>query len=75
MKEVLNECCDCESPAYPCMGSSCPNRHVTHYYCDKCKYEFEPEALYVNENDEELCSECLLNEYPTVAELNEKALR
>ena len=36
-----NECCDCEVPAYPCLGSSCPNRHVKHYYCDDCRDDVE----------------------------------
>lgn len=68
MKKIENECCGCSVPAYPCMGDSCPNRHVLHYFCDKCKQEFEPEALFVNEDDEELCIECFLLNYETVAQ-------
>lgn len=33
-----NECRDCATPAYPCMGDSCRFRHVKHYYCDECGY-------------------------------------
>jgi formylmethanofuran dehydrogenase subunit E len=50
------------------MGSACPNRQVARYYCDKCEEEFEPEALYVNEDGEELCTECFLSNYETVAQ-------
>lgn len=71
MREVTNECVGCTSLGLHCLGSSCPNRNVVRYYCDKCKEEFEAEELYVNENDEELCSVCILNEYSTVAELRE----
>jgi len=55
MVKYENECCDCAVPAYPCLGSSCPNRHVPHYYCDECKdetnlYEFD---------GKELCIDCI----------------
>lgn len=51
-----NECCDCSVPAYPCLGSSCPNRHVKHYYCDECKDDVE--KLY-RFDSEELCLDCI----------------
>ena len=51
-----NECCDCAVPAYPCLGSSCPNRHVKHYYCDECGEDVE--KLY-EFDDEELCLDCI----------------
>ena len=41
------------------------------YYCDKCKKEFEPEALFIDENENELCDECLLSKYETVAQREE----
>ncbi len=41
------------------------------YYCDKCKKEFEPEALYVTE-DGNFCDECILNDYETVAQIEER---
>lgn len=59
---------ECVSCGLFCMGSACPNRNVVRYYCDKCKIEFEPEALYVNDDGEELCTECFLSEYETVAQ-------
>ena len=51
-----NECCDCAVPGYPCLGSSCPNRHVKHYYCDECGDDVE--KLY-RFDGEELCSDCI----------------
>ena len=68
MREVTDECVGCTSMGMPCIGDSCRNKHVTHYYCDRCKKEFYPQELYVNEDNEELCAECILSEYPTVEE-------
>lgn len=51
-----NECCDCAVPGYPCIGSSCPNRHVKHYYCDECRDDVE--KLY-RFDSEELCLDCI----------------
>ena len=59
MRRVENDCCGCAVPAYPCMGDSCPNRHVIHLYCDKC--ENETSNLY-SYNGQELCESCLLEE-------------
>ena len=56
MVKITNECCDCAAPGYPCLGDTCPNRHVKHYICDHCKEEFE--RLYIV-NSEELCQDCL----------------
>ena len=58
-----NHCVDCATPAYPCRGSSCPNRRVEVHYCDKCGYQLE--RININEaNGDELCDECFeeLNE-------------
>jgi hypothetical protein len=57
-----NECCSCATPAYPCLGSSCPNRNVAHYYCDCCGNE---EMLYHYDNLE-ICEECLLKQFEVV---------
>ena len=62
MVVVENECCDCATGAYPCLGSSCPRRHVEHFYCDKCGYE---DKLYEYDG-KELCAECLLEAVPVV---------
>jgi hypothetical protein len=52
---VENHCCGCASPAYPCLGSSCPNRRVEVHYCDNCGEELDE----VCEADgKELCAEC-----------------
>jgi len=47
-------------PGYPCRGSSCPNRDVPVYYCDKCGEELE-EVYEVD--GEELCEECLKEKF------------
>ena len=60
-----DECCDCATESYPCIGSSCPNRSVPHYDCDDCKNEFEPDELY-DYNGEILCAECLLDRFETI---------
>ena len=51
-----NECFDCAVPGYPCIGDSCPNRHVKRYYCDECKDYVE--KLY-RFDGEELCLDCI----------------
>ena len=58
-----NECCDCATESYPCMGSACPNRHVPHFYCDKCGEDVE--ELY-KVDGEELCEECLKDNFEKV---------
>ena len=55
MVRYENECCGCATPAYPCLGSSCPNMNVPHFYCDECGEESD---LYHFE-DEELCINCI----------------
>lgn len=56
MVKYENDCCGCAVPAYPCMGSACPNRNVPHLYCDEC--EEEAEELY-KVDGKELCIDCL----------------
>lgn len=60
MVKIENRCCDCAAPGYPCLGSSCPNRHVEVYYCDKCGEELED--VYEVEG-EQLCEECLKDKF------------
>ena len=64
MKLIENRCFDCSSPAYPCRGSLCPNRHVEVHYCDRCGEELD-EVYEVD--GVELCDECFekLNENET----------
>lgn len=63
-RKIENECVSC---GLPCMGSACPNRNVHRYYCDRCGQEFESTELYVVDG-EDVCSDCILNEYQTVAQ-------
>lgn len=56
-----NECVGCP-PERGCLGDSCPNRRVAHYYCDKCDEEVPLDGLY--EADEtDLCEECLKDKF------------
>ena len=64
MKKILNECVGCADIGMRCLGSSCPNRNVVRFYCDRCG---EENKLY-HYNDEELCEECLLKEFEVVEE-------
>lgn len=59
MKKIENECVSC---GLPCLGSSCPYREVIRFYCDRCG---EEKTLYHYE-DEELCKDCLLEEFEIV---------
>lgn len=68
---VNNECCHCAVPGYPCLGDSCTKRNVKTYFCNECKRDYEPEELYVTP-DGDLCEECILNKYQTVAQILEK---
>ena len=51
-----NECCDCATPEYPCLGNICPHRNVKHLYCDKCGEDVE--TLYICDGYD-LCEDCL----------------
>ena len=62
MKKVENECVGCTDLGLHCLGSSCPNREVIRFYCDRCGKE---EILYHYEN-EELCKDCLLEKFEIV---------
>lgn len=65
MREVISECVGCASIGLPCMGDSCPFKHVTRFYCDRCKEEFEAEELYKYEG-EEVCAECILKDFEKI---------
>lgn len=71
MKEITDECVSC---GLPCLGNSCPYSNVTHWYCDKCKDEYSPEELYVTEDGETLCQDCLLSKFKTVSQVGEDYL-
>ena len=63
MVRVEDECCYCAVDGYPCLGDSCPNRHVNHLYCDKCKDDVEKLYKY---DGQEICEECLLAEFEVI---------
>lgn len=56
MRKIVNMCCDCAVPGYPCRGSACPLTQVEVHYCDKCGEELDD--IY-EVDDLELCEECL----------------
>ena len=62
MLVYTNECCDCATPGYPCLGSNCPNRRVPHYYCDEC----EDEVTLYKFDGKELCIDCIEKELDKV---------
>lgn len=51
-----NQCCDCATPGYPCLGRSCSLSRVEVHYCDHCEEELD--EIY-DVDGEELCEECL----------------
>lgn len=59
-RKTQNECVSC---GLPCLGNSCPNRHVTRYYCDDCGEE--EDELY-DFDGYELCERCTLKRIPKV---------
>ena len=62
MKRMENECVGCRDLGLHCLGSSCPNRNVVRYYCDRC----DEEATLYNYYGEEICMYCLLKEFDVV---------
>lgn len=56
MVRIEDDCVGCRDLGLYCMGSSCPNRNVKHFYCDRCKCESE--ELYDVSGDE-VCEDCL----------------
>ena len=56
MVKTENECLGCTSLGLPCIGRSCRNLRVPHYYCDKCG---EEKGLF-HFDGEELCAECIV---------------
>lgn len=59
MIKIENDCVGCPY----CID--CGAKHTPHYYCDKCRSEVEQGELR-RYYDEELCEECLLEEFPVV---------
>lgn len=63
MVKYENECVFCTAHGLNCIGYNCPNRHVKHLYCDKCKDDVE--ELY-NFEGVQLCKECLLKKFEKI---------
>lgn len=66
---VYEDECVCCPTEMGCLGNSCPNRNVPHYYCDgeDCGEEFEPSELY-DFDGSMLCKDCLASKFKTVKE-------
>lgn len=56
MVRYENQCCDCATDGYPCLGNLCSLRRVEVHYCDQCGDELDD--IY-DVDGEELCEECL----------------
>lgn len=61
MRRVENECVGCPD-GVPCFGSSCPNRNVVRFYCDKCGEE----ATLYDFDGEQVCIDCIKELLPVV---------
>lgn len=59
-----DECVGCE-PHLGCLGDSCPNNNVLHLFCDICGEEVD--TLY-SFDYQELCAECILNQFEKIEE-------
>ena len=59
MVKFQNDCCDCATAGYPCLGELCDLRHVPHFWCDVCPDEAD--ELY-RVGDLWMCFSCLLKE-------------
>ena len=58
--KIVNECCDCAVPGYPCQGEYCSRRRVTRYFCDRCDPYCENPLSFVHEVDGVmLCDICM----------------
>ena len=58
-----NECCNCASPGFPCIGERCELLHYPHYICDEC--DDDVDVLYWYEG-RQLCRHCVLKELEVV---------
>lgn len=56
MEKTFDECVGCTDLGLHCIGSTCPNRNVTRWFCDKCDEELDDVYLY---DGMELCEDCL----------------
>lgn len=56
MEKTVNECVGCRDLGKACIGSACPNRNVTRFFCDRCEDEI---TVIYDYYGEELCEDCL----------------
>ena len=63
MKYEINECCDCATEPYPCVGNSCFMRHVVYYQCDRCGCGGLTEDEIHEVDGEDLCDTCFDEEF------------
>ena len=59
-----NNCYGCATESYPCIGDSCPNRHVPVFVCDECGDEVDDLYEY---GSEQLCADCVLERLDKVS--------
>lgn len=57
MKVYENECCDCATYGYPCIGNACSQLKVLHIICDDCGDEMDDMYEY---NGSHYCTDCLV---------------
>ena len=58
MKYEVNECCDCATDTYSCIGDECPQLHKTYYRCDECGTDELTEDEIHHVDDMDLCGTC-----------------
>lgn len=68
MIEIESQCVGCRSIGLHCLGHSCPNREVEVRHCDRCGCEIGDMTDYYLVDDEELCEECLKEEFKVTEE-------
>lgn len=55
---IEDECVGCP-PEIGCYGSSCPNKNVSHYFCDECGEEIMSDYDRVSEGGFDYHQDCL----------------
>lgn len=58
--QYINDCRDCATPEYPCIGNACPYRNMEVHFCDICGAEVDKSYLI---DGSEICIDCVENEY------------
>ena len=57
-----NQCCDCATGSYPCLGNTCPRKNVKIIICDICGANCEADCGTESElfpyEDKEICYSC-----------------